>query len=119
MRALHLMPAALAAVTLLACGSYSTSPGTPAPATAAVNVSNNSFSPATVTISSGGTVTWSWTGNGHNVVGDNGIPARSGPLADAPTTYAFKFDTPGTYRYYCEVHGQKNGVGMSGTVVVQ
>ena len=28
------------------------------------------------------------------------------------------FTTPGTFRYYCQVHGGPNGVGMSGTVTV-
>ena len=28
------------------------------------------------------------------------------------------FNTPGMYRYYCDLHGGPNGVGMSGTVTV-
>jgi plastocyanin len=46
------------------------------------------------------------------------LPTGSGTPADAPHTYQFKFDTPGTYQYYCAVHGSP-GAGMSGTVTVQ
>ena len=30
-----------------------------------------------------------------------------------------KFDAPGEYRYYCEMHGGPGGQGMSGTIVVE
>ena len=79
------------------------------------------FAPAEVTIAAGETVTWVWGTNstGHNIVPDAGnIPASSGPLASAPHTYAFTFDTPGVYHYHCQAHGSAGGVGMSGTVTV-
>ena len=52
---------------------------------------NNKFSPATITINIGETVTWRWaTGAvGHNVTPDNGtIPAGEANLFSAPTTTA-------------------------------
>jgi plastocyanin len=93
-----------------------------APAGVTVQVlPNNTFSPATVTIPPGQSVTWEWAeGSGlHNVVADNAEPASSGPLAEGPKTYTFTFTTPGTYRYYCVAHGARGGIGMSGTVMVQ
>lgn len=121
--------ACVASAAVLACGSSTpTTPGgsgggtNPPPATAEVTVGPNgsqAFSPASVTIAAGGSVTWTWASSGHNVVGDNGTPARSGALANAGTTYTATFPTAGVYHYYCEAHGAPNGVGMSGTVTVQ
>jgi plastocyanin len=98
-------------------------PAEPPPPGVTVQVlANNTFSPATVTIAPGGSVTWVWEeGVGrHNVVPDNGNdPAPSGVLREGPFTYTHSFATPGTYRYYCAAHGGPGGVGMSGTVIVQ
>lgn len=46
--------------------------------------------------------------------------ANSGLLiaGGGPTTYELTFDTPGTYRYYCALHGDPEG-GMVGDVVVE
>ncbi len=46
-------------------------------------------------------------------------PIRSGNPVPGPNVYQFTFNTPGTYQYFCEIHGAPGGVGMSGTVVVQ
>jgi plastocyanin len=93
----------------------------PPPGVTVQVLANNTFSPATVTIAAGVSVTWEWAeGVGqHNVVPDSEEPATSGGLTDGPFTYTYTFDTPGTYRYYCIAHGAPGGVGMSGTVVVQ
>jgi len=82
---------------------------------------NNTFSPATVNVAPGGSVTWVWeAGSGlHNVTPDAGEPVGSGVLAAGPKTYTYTFETPGIYRYYCVAHGSRGGIGMSGTVVVQ
>jgi plastocyanin len=78
----------------------------------------NQFTPSTVTIQAGQTVTWRWaTGAvGHNVTPDAGsIPSGEGGLFDAPHTYSYTFTEPGTYTYHCSNHGP----AMSGTVVVE
>jgi plastocyanin len=67
-------------------------------------------------------VNWVWgsKSNGHNIVPDTGnTPESSGALANAPHTYSFTFNTPGTYHYHCQAHGGAGGVGMSGTVTVR
>ena len=87
-----------------------------------VTVSNNSFSPASLTVAAGTTVTWSWTSSAvnHNVNGDDGEnPPSSGAATNGPHTYEFAFGQPGTFRYYCSVHGGPDGSGMSGTIIVQ
>lgn len=97
-----------------------TATATAAPTTGAISLSNNSFSPSTITVAAGTTVVWTWSSaaTNHNVAPDGTMPTRSGPLVNGPTTYEFRFDTPGTYGYHCELHGAP-GSGMSGTVIVQ
>lgn len=87
-----------------------------------VLVRDNLFDPATISISVGQTVTWTWAPDAvapHNVLPDDrATPGRSGEPEVGPKTYSFTFNTIGAYRYYCQVHGGLNGVGMAGRVVV-
>ena len=80
----------------------------------------NRFEPAEITVDLGTTVTWEWADGAvsHNVVGDAGIPARSGDPQNAPAIYHYTFNSVGTFSYHCEVHGQAGGVGMAGIVNV-
>ena len=82
------------------------------------------FDPATVTINVGDSVTWtSNSAFAHNVAADGGSfrgggdPVNHDP-APGPWTFTNTFDTAGTFRYHCELHGGKGGAGMSGKVVV-
>jgi plastocyanin len=94
---------------------------TPPLPTTTISVVNNAFSPSSLTVDVGATVTWSWsaTAQDHNVVPDATMPTTSGPIADGPHIYQFKFDNPGTYRYHCANHGGPGGFGMSGVIIVQ
>jgi plastocyanin len=89
--------------------------GTPlvkAQESATVSVDDNVFTPAAVTIDVGGTVTWNWTGsNPHTVTADD--DSFSSPQQTSGS-FSQTFNTPGTFGYFCEVHGQS----MSGTVTV-
>jgi plastocyanin len=91
----------------------------PGPVSANVSVVNNSFQPSSLTVAAGTTVTWTWapTAVNHNVAPTppGTEPPGSGPPSSAPDTYSYQFNTPGTYRYFCEVHGSS----MSGTIIVQ
>jgi len=80
---------------------------------------NNRFEPANVTIPVGTTVTWSWVGGFHDVT-PTGNPTfiGNGAPVPAPNTFSHTFDSPGTYLYFCSVHGSPNA-GMHGTIVVQ
>ncbi len=96
-------------------------------AVGAVEVGNNLFrsshngscNPAVDTIAAGGTVTWTWTGTGSvaHSVRSQGTPsfASSAIQTGNGATYSLQFNTPGTYRYDCAVHGS----AMTGRVVVQ
>lgn len=91
--------------------------GRPDPSAAAtehVTVSSLSFSPSTVDVDVGDTVTWTVAqGAGiHTVTADGG--AFDSGFIGGGDTFSFTFDEPGTYPYFCEVHGQ----AMSGVVIV-
>ncbi len=79
----------------------------------------NRFEPANVTVPAGTTVTWTWVGGFHDVTptGDPQFPA-SGASVGPPQSFSHTFNTPGTYLYYCSVHGSPTS-GMRGTIVVQ
>lgn len=81
--------------------------------------SSSTFSPSTVTIDVGDTVTWSNDGGIHNVRFDDGSFEEPSEPSFASWTASRRFTAPGTFRYFCEAHGQSGGRGMSGTVVVR
>ena len=43
----------------------------------------------------------------------------SGDLAVNTGTFTHKFNTPGTFSYYCKYHGTVAGAGMFGQVIVE
>ena len=78
------------------------------------------FSPSEVTIDLGDTVTWEQSGVfPHNVKFDDGSFEEPADPTSTPWTANRTFDSPGTFRYYCEQHGGPNGSGMAGTVSVR
>ncbi|HEX6036724.1 Ig-like domain-containing protein [Longimicrobium sp.] len=105
-----------AAVTLTVGGTTPPPPPPGAPLAATVTTPGTSFSPATVTIAAGGTVTWQFTGSSrHNVTFSGTAPTGGNiPDTDVGGSAARTFTTAGTYSYACTRHS-----GMNGTVVVQ
>jgi plastocyanin len=83
-----------------------------------VTVSSDVFTPSTVTINVGDSVTWSNTGGSHNVHFDDDSFIQPASPISTMWKAARTFTAPATLRYYCEAHGAKGGAGMSGTVVV-
>ena len=75
----------------------------------------NRFEPNALTIPLGTTVTWVWADGFHNV---NHTLGRSGNPVNAPTSYAFTFTQPGSYTFFCEVHGSPTA-GMRGSIEVR
>ena len=85
---------------------------------ASVEIVDNAFSPASVRVAKGETVTWTWKGaNTHSVVGPfDGRDFNSGDHTSAERfTSSYRFMTAGTYEYVCGFHGGS----MKGTVVVE
>jgi plastocyanin/uncharacterized membrane protein YozB (DUF420 family) len=91
-------------------------PAPPAPLTADVTVQNFSFGPKEITITAGTTVTWTDSLGRHTVESSDGT-LKSDTLV-AGKTYQKRFDTPGVYDYYCAFHGNKDGSGMAGRIIV-
>ena len=87
-----------------------------APTDVTVDVRDMAFSPATVTIAAGQTVTWNFDDGGipHAVQGlrDVGMEINS-PIAKAGE-WSHTFAVPGTYDYICPLHPE-----MRGTVIVE
>jgi len=74
-----------------------------APQTNSIVMKNFDFSPMSLTIKAGSSVTWkNLDGEPHTVTSVDGL-FRSGAL-DQNDSYTFKFDKPGTYKYLCSIH---------------
>ena len=110
---------AVVAATLAACGGggYGTAPVTSTPPGDGRTVSATpslAFTPGTLTVNAGETVTFAFGGIAHNVFFD----AQAGTPADidginANSSVTRVFNTAGTYHYSCHIHPS-----MRGTVVV-
>ena len=83
---------------------------------------DNNFLPGTLTVVAGTEVVFDNNGrNAHNVVPADDPQAATWGVLDAEfqpkDTYSYVFTTPGTYVYYCTIHGTSKA-GMFGTIVV-
>jgi plastocyanin len=98
--------------------ALATQPATPRPAAANVSgpqvtIENFNFTPATITVSVGATVTW---------VNDDDVPhtvtasdkSYSSQSIDSNAQFSHTFTAPGTYSYFCAIHPF-----MTAKVVVQ
>ena len=102
-------------MTLVMAGLLFTKLAAPAESADAdtVAIRDFAFSPNSLTVSAGTTVTWkNLDGEPHTVVNDNGL-FRSDAL-DENDSYTFRFDKPGTYTFICSIHPH-----MHGTIVVK
>lgn len=77
-----------------------------------VKVDNFRFTPATLSVPAGTTITWINADDvPHTIVSVEG-KFHSHAL-DTDDSFRYRFDTAGTYKYYCSVHPR-----MLGTIVV-
>jgi amicyanin len=78
-----------------------------------IEISNFAFSPASLAIKTGDSVTWT---NGdsvpHTVTSDSGTELSSSHLNNGQT-YSHTFTAAGTYNYHCSIHPM-----MKGTITV-
>jgi len=96
-------------------GSVNQSPPPP-PGNTVAATPNLAFTPSSLTVNSGETVTFAFGAVAHNVTFDT--PDAATP-ADIPGNNSNKsvdraFTTAGTYRYHCTIHP-----GMAGSIVVR
>ncbi|MCX4097175.1 plastocyanin/azurin family copper-binding protein [Nocardia sp. alder85J] len=88
---------------------------TPHASTITVDVKDMKFSPATLTVTPGDTVTWKFADRMPHAVqgmGDTAMGINS-PIYNKGE-WSYTFSVPGTYRYLCPLHPD-----MRGTVTVQ
>jgi plastocyanin len=104
-----------------AATSAETSPTVPSNGeTVDVIALDNSFRPETIEVIAGTAVRWENRGrNDHNVLPTDGSETWGAPTEEflPGDEYTRVFSEPGTYDYYCSIHGTKDA-GMIGTVVV-
>ena len=78
-----------------------------------VTISNLAFSPLSLTVAVGTTVTWTNKDSvAHTVTSDSGV-FNSGNLANG-ATFSNTFNTAGTFAYHCSID-----TNMTGTIIVQ
>ena len=87
--------------------------------TVKISARDNVFIPEKVTVAVGSTLVWTNDGrNDHNIIAVGDTPfhvdtENFGPKA----SYEYVPQAPGTYQYYCSIHGTSTK-GMPGTVQV-
>lgn len=114
------------ATCIAVCGCTSSNPPaspattqTQVPGAPTVNIQNFAFIPASITVPSGTTVTWTnQDTTDHPIVNDAQGSVAQGAIFSSSSlpkgaSYSFKFDNPGTYPYHCTSHPS-----MKGTVTV-
>jgi plastocyanin len=92
----------------------STTSASPAAATNAVTIQNFAFSPATLAVKTGTTVTWTNRDSANHTVTENDSqPGPSSGSLSNGQTYSYTFSKAGTYKYFCSIHPN-----MTATVTV-
>ena len=79
-----------------------------------ISIESYQFSPSTMTIKAGDSITWTNMDTvAHTVTSDSGNELDS-PRFGKGQTYTYTFNTPGTYNYHCTPHPS-----MKGTIIVK
>lgn len=116
----------LALVVLAGCGSTSGAPGdanlpantasatvlatnTPESTENQVDVSDFQFSPSTLTVKVGTTVTWKGVSGAHTVTSDDSAPMSFDQTIVEGGVVTVTFTQAGTYEYHCSVHKSMHG----------
>ena len=109
----------IALVVVAAIAAYFMMKGSPAvvptgPQTSTVDIKDLAFSPDTLTISVGDTVTWTNSDSVKHLVASSGIGGIASSTLNPGASYSKTFTKAGTYAYHCEIHPS-----MKGTIIVQ
>jgi plastocyanin len=79
-----------------------------------VVIGNYSFSPKTLTVPVGATVTWTNHDKVPHLVTSTNDQFKKSPLLKAGQSFSNTFATGGTYSYFCSIHPQ-----MTGKIIVK
>jgi len=105
----------LVGLGMLFNGSANVAANAQPPAPTEVKIDNFSFSPVTLTVTAGTTVTWTNRDDiPHTVVSADDAKTFKSKVMDTDEKFSFTFTKAGTYTYFCSVHPK-----MTGTVVVK
>lgn len=117
------VPALFAGLTFIACASTTASAPSAAPATsaaaakAAVAIKGFAYSPATLTVAKGTTITFTNSDSASHTVTSGANRTKDGKFDQTIAGNAeatIKLDTAGTYEYFCQFHSS-----MKATITVQ
>lgn len=113
----HILFLFISAIAITSCGKssgYNSGNTTAPPAVAnSVSIVNMAFSPASLTVPLGTTVTWTNNdGMTHTVTSD--VTGFDSGNISMGGTYSKVFSVAGTYSYHCTIHP-----AMKGTIVVK
>ena len=86
----------------------------PKATTTEVIIDNFSFSPKTITVPIGATVTWTNHDNVPHVVTSADDQFKKSPVLKAGQSFSNTFATAGTYSYFCSIHPR-----MTGKIIVK
>jgi plastocyanin len=104
-----------------ACSSSTTGMGSGTPGADEVFLQGSAFNPTTRTVAAGTTVHWSnKDGITHNVTSSSvpvGAATFSSGSLGGSGSFQVTFTVPGTYQYFCSLHGTAT-TGMHATIVV-
>lgn len=88
-----------------------------APAEVVIDMLDFDYSQPEITVAAGTAVTWINQGEQkHSATADDG--SFDTGLLDSGQSETLVLDTPGTYAYYCELHGSAGGGGMAAVITV-
>jgi plastocyanin len=79
-----------------------------------VTIDNFFFTPGTITVKAGTTVTWTNKDDIPHGIGSANNAFPKSKALDTDDSYSFTFATPGTYQYFCYLHPK-----MVGSIVVE
>ncbi|MFF4363112.1 plastocyanin/azurin family copper-binding protein [Streptomyces sp. NPDC001604] len=112
---MHRLTALLGALFLAGAALVLPAPAVQAAAGHQVLMSGYAFSPRTLTITAGDTVTWTNQDQApHDVKTTSGPASVHSPMLNKGGSWSHTFTTPGTYGYLCTVHP-----GMTAQLVVE
>jgi plastocyanin len=79
-----------------------------------VSIDNFTFTPATLTVKVGTTVTWTNKDDIPHAIASATNAFTKSKALDTDDTFSFTFTMPGTYKYFCYLHPR-----MVGSIVVE
>ena len=101
---------AIVVIFFVSCKKDSTAP---VPGANEVFMTGSMFTPASITVNKGTTITWTNQESLTHTVTSNTSVFNSGDMGNGKT-FSFTFSTAGSFPYHCIYHS-----GMTGTVTVQ